>query len=172
MFSFRPMFGKETEGDVPGSSSREPSGTVAVNCRGCTRRPSVTEQPCLRCMAAAITLQGDADRIRMCAGKDTEVTGRTARAVCLMSRLFSSPAEDPGKSECADCPRRPTAVVDAALQDFPEPSFQRARVMTLKRPEDDPECTACMQMSSALLSTMEEAMDRIRELVMSEEEGL
>ena len=162
---------KETDADVPGTSERHPSGAVVVHCRGCDRKPSVTDQTCIRCMVAAVSLQGDADRIRMSGGRDVEVTGRTARTVCLMSRLLSSPVEDPDRPKCSDCPRRPTLVLDAAMQDFPEPSFQRARVLTLKRPDDEPECAACVQMSSSIITASEEVMDRIREVVCSEEEG-
>ncbi len=162
---------KDADAEAPGTSERHPSGAVVIRCRGCSRRPSATDQACIRCMAAAVSLQGDADRIRMSGGKDVEVTGRTAQAVCLMSLLLSSPVEDPDRPKCSDCPRRPSMVLEAAMQDFPEPSFQRARVLALKRPDDEPECTACLQMSSSILTASEEVMDRIREIVCSEEEG-
>ncbi len=158
---------KEADGNVPGTASRDPSGALVVDCRGCARKPSVCEQACLRCMAGAVSLEGDSDRIRLSAGRDVEVTGRTAEAVCLMSRLLSSPVEDPGRPGCADCPRRPTVVLDAAMQDFPEPSFSRARAMVVKHPDDEPECSACMQMTASILTVSEDTMDRIRLIVCS-----
>lgn len=155
--------GKEDdETDLPGTASRNSAGVLCISCTGCERSPDVCEPYCIRCISCAVASEGAGDRIRMTAGKDTEVTGPAAELVCRLSALMTMPVTDPRDPRCTDCTSRPTVVMSSIWDTFPEPAFATARSSVRVAPTDDPECVACMQRTMVMVDSSEKAMDEIR----------
>lgn len=157
------LFTKKAEkGDIPGTAERSPSGILCIDCTGCDRRPDICDVSCLTCVTGAVHTHGAAERIRMSADRDTEISGKASEAVCLLADVLHIPVCDPRAPECGDCERRPTAVHEVLWDTFPEPSFTAARQMVRRGANDTPNCTACLQRTSSLLDAAEKQMDRIR----------
>ena len=152
---------RDTE-DVPGSAERDPTGIILIDCHGCGRNPDPCGQDCISCMASAVHTEGSSERIRMSSGRDVEVVGRSAAAICRLSELLNAAVTDPKEPECRDCECRPTAVMDVLWEDFPEPSFQQANQLLRRVPTDNPGCSSCIQRTSALVVNAEKQMASIR----------
>ena len=157
------LFGKEDdEGDIPGTACRNTSGILCIDCSGCDRRPDVCDVSCLTCITGAVHTHGASERIRMSSERDIEISGKASEAVCLLADVLHTPVCDPKSPDCEGCERRPTAVYKVLWSTFPEPSFPNARQMVRRGPNDDQNCTACLQRTSSLLDVSEKQMERVR----------
>lgn len=151
-----------TSDTVPGEAVRDPSGILMIDCRGCSQQPDVCDIQCLTCITGAVHRTGGADRIRMSAEKDYEISGKASDAVCLLSDVLHKPVCDPRSPECGGCERRPTAVHSALWATFPEPSFASARQLVRRNPTDGPVCTSCLQRTASMIDASEAQINRVR----------
>ncbi|AGI47968.1 hypothetical protein TALC_00975 [Thermoplasmatales archaeon BRNA1] len=146
----------------PGSASMDPSGILNVDCRGCQQVPDAGSPVCIRCITSAIASEGNSDRIRLTAGKDTEISGDAADILCDLATMDRSPVPVSGDRRCRQCQRSPWAVMDAAWADFPEPNFAYAKGRLHSESGDMAECASCMQRTGSAISVSEESFARVK----------
>ncbi|MEE3400928.1 MAG: hypothetical protein VZQ28_03080 [Methanomethylophilus sp.] len=153
--------GRKAE-QTAGTASYDPCGILRVHCRGCDQVPDAGSPACIRCITAAISSEGAAERIWLEGGKDTEIHGPAAEILCDLAQIRTVLRPSDGR-RCSSCGRSPERVIGDAWADFPDPSFASAcdRLYSLR--DDSPECTACLQRTRAALMMADDGMARVRE---------
>lgn len=148
--------------EAPGGADLDQSGILVVNCRGCSSCPDIGSPVCVRCITEHLSSLGSAERIRLTAGKDTEISGPAVELLCEMATISRPIASMPKGGRCSSCDRSPDRIISAAWADFPDPSFVAASDRLYTRSDDGAECSSCLQRTHAELVVAEEEMRRIR----------
>ena len=154
---------KKNAGPVPGTASVDRSGNLVVHCGGCDQVPDAGSPVCVRCIASAVSSEGTAEKIRLKAGRDTEISGGAAEILCDLALLRRASLPTNGTRKCSVCSRSPVKVMGDAWADFPEPSFAAACDRLYALADDSPECTACLQRTHTALRAAEDSMARVKD---------
>jgi hypothetical protein len=146
---------------------------LCIDCRNCNQLSDPKSMPCINCMISSISELGNAERIKLRSGRDTEISGRAAEIFCELTDVtrFSDLKVDPvrGRS-CAGCEYSPERILDLVQADFPDLSFEQVRSkLMVFRPEGH-ECSLCLQKTYRMLDQVELSMEKIRKKVFLESE--
>lgn len=148
----------------PGEATVLPdSDTLCIDCKGCQQIPDAGSPVCINCVCSAVFRHGTADRIKLSAGKDTEISGPAAEIICELAQIGKPVSVVPDGRKCAKCPRSPERLFDAVWSEFPDPSFGSAYARLYVDGREPPECAACMQRTYSMLKSSEDEMGKIKE---------
>lgn len=138
--------------------------TLCIDCGGCGQVPDIRSGECVRCVVGRISALGNADRIRLRAGRDLEVFGDAAEVLCdlaSLDRLVRGAASSTGL-RCGACEHSCKRIVEEVWEDFPEPRFGGVRGRLMGFRAEDRRCVDCIQATYRLLDQAEIGLEEIR----------
>lgn len=162
-----------------GRKKREEAGSVidrdvlSIVCRNCIQIPDPASAECIRCMVTEIKTQGCVSKIRLRTGRDIEISGSAAEALCELSLVdcLSSSIKTGGKRKCKSCNYSPERILRIAQESFPVPDFGRARSQLMSFRTEDEICGICIQRTYRTLDQAELSMSKLSKKVSLFTEG-
>ncbi len=147
--------------------------TLMIDCNGCSHQPDLCSAVCIRCAVARISALGNADRIRLRAGRDLEVSGAAAEVLCDLASLDRLVRDARGRTgiRCGGCEYAGRRIIGEAWEGFPEPCFAGARERLMRFRAEDRRCAGCIQRTYRLLDQAERGLENIRRRTLSAGSG-
>ena len=135
---------------------------LVIDCRGCTLLPVPGSDECIRCMVDSMCRTGNASRVILRTGRDTEVSGGSGKAVREAASLkrWALPPKEP-RGRCSRCRLSRKVLVETAWSEFP----RKGTYMALSFDDSDVPagegCSECVRRTRRVLEQMDRRMDSL-----------